>query len=560
MEQEIRTQLSRMVFTMLGLIGLGIYAYDFVMAGVSAVPALNISIFVVFGLAAAIAFRAIMALKNDVQAMRALKFDYDRRSEKDESIYTKPAEVFLEPQLLGHAYRLITEEIAKQQSKFSIPTGTLHAIVNGIDSRINERKSTVLYFAGLMVFMGLLGTFIGLMQTVGSVGELIGSMDMSGRAGENAFGGLIEGMKAPLKGMAVGFSSSLFGLTTSLVLGMLERFMTAALKAVRNEFEAWLTNMAQLESSGGEEMEAEAQTVLGKAVRRLGSMEGQIRAALDISADTNKAVGKLTVSMHSLVDTVNRHSENSNEELLAQMAEQIAVSQRDTMHKMAGLIQTQMDDRMQMQHAIDALVRAADRMSMGDLHPERIGPSMGSRVSAETFDHHERIDAESEFAFPDVGGKIGVFTRIHRALRSRGLVSVASHERRYAQLVHKLGHATEMAHRSLHRAMTQLEASRTADRNALFRFRKQQDLLASNMAVLAAKVEQLASAVVGSAEDKARALSRDLHTARMEFEVAMKRLEQHALHAQESSEEAKDMARDAVEQFEKSKQQQRAAG
>ncbi|MCI1757365.1 MAG: hypothetical protein LKM31_17220 [Sphingobium sp.] len=85
----------------------------------------------------------------------------------------------------------------------------------------------MIYFSGLMVFLGLLGAFMGLMKTVHSVSELIGSMDLNGKELHGRFGKMIEGMKAPLNGMSVGFSSSFFGLMTSMVLGALERFMTS---------------------------------------------------------------------------------------------------------------------------------------------------------------------------------------------------------------------------------------------------------------------------------------------------------------------------------------------
>jgi hypothetical protein len=94
-----------------------------------------------------------------------------------------------------------------------------------------------------------LGAFMGLMKTVSSVGELIGSLSVSGAGagGEDQIGKMIEGMKKPLNGMSVGFSSSLFGLLFSMVIGVLDRFMAGAMKAIRNEFEACLIDLAHLD-------------------------------------------------------------------------------------------------------------------------------------------------------------------------------------------------------------------------------------------------------------------------------------------------------------------------
>src|SRR5690606_8041845 len=127
---------------------------------------------------------------------------------------------------------------------------TVQMLLHDVDARINDRKSTIMYFSGLMVFLGLLGAFMGLMKTVHSVSDLIGGMDLSGASGTDGMAKMIEGMKAPLNGMSVGFSSSLFGLMTSMVLGALERCMTSAMKALRNEFEHWLSNVAALEGNG----------------------------------------------------------------------------------------------------------------------------------------------------------------------------------------------------------------------------------------------------------------------------------------------------------------------
>ncbi|WP_298190997.1 hypothetical protein [Novosphingobium sp.] len=251
MEKKLRAELVKMAVIMAVLIGLGIYAHEFVIDGIKAKMALNLSIFAIFGVAAGIAFRNVLSLRNEVVALRALQVDYGERAKRPRDPYAQPAVVFSEPELLGQGYRLIAEELGKQDN-LEIGADTVQTLLHDVDQRINDRKSTILYFSGLMVFLGLLGAFMGLMKTVHSVSDLIGAMDLSGAAGADSFGKMIEGMKAPLNGMSVGFSSSLFGLMTSMVLGALERCMTSAMKTLRNEFEHWLSNLAQLESGQSE--------------------------------------------------------------------------------------------------------------------------------------------------------------------------------------------------------------------------------------------------------------------------------------------------------------------
>ncbi|WP_421850839.1 hypothetical protein [Novosphingobium sp.] len=251
MERKLRAELLKMSVIMAVLAGLGIYAHEFVIDGIKAKLALNLSIFAIFGVAAGIAFRNVLSLRNEVIALHALQVDYGERARRPRDPYAQPAVVFHEPELLGQGYRLIAEELGKQDN-LEIGADTVQTLLHDVDQRINDRKSTILYFSGLMVFLGLLGAFMGLMKTVHSVSDLIGAMDVSGSAGPDSFGKMIEGMKAPLNGMSVGFSSSLFGLMTSMVLGALERCMTSAMKTLRGEFELWLSNLAQLEAGQGE--------------------------------------------------------------------------------------------------------------------------------------------------------------------------------------------------------------------------------------------------------------------------------------------------------------------
>lgn len=316
MEKTIKTELFKMSGIMVVLFGLGIYAHEFVIAGVMAKMALNLSIFGLFGVAAAISFRHVLSLRNEVVALNALQVDYGAKSKRPKDPYAKPAVVFHEPELLGAGYRLITEELGKQDD-LQISNSTVQTLLHDVDQRINERKSTTLYFSGLMVFLGLLGAFMGLMKTVHSVSDLIGAMDVSGKGGTDSFGKMIEGMKAPLNGMSVGFSSSLFGLMTSMVLGALERCSTAAMKALRNDFEHWLSNLAALESAQADGATASRPAAEFIAVRKAleagateltelrGVLGATTRSIVDTRADLDRltgAVAALTQGVHQLHD------------------------------------------------------------------------------------------------------------------------------------------------------------------------------------------------------------------------------------------------------------------
>ncbi|MGO4407317.1 flagellar motor protein MotA [Bosea sp. RAF48] len=105
--------------------------------------------------------------------------------------------------------------------------------------RLDDGREVLRYLAGLLVFLGLLGTFWGLLDTVGSVGTVIKSLRTGAEAGV-LFDELKAGLSAPLAGMGLSFSSSLFGIAGSLILGFLDLQVAQAQRRFRNELESWL--------------------------------------------------------------------------------------------------------------------------------------------------------------------------------------------------------------------------------------------------------------------------------------------------------------------------------
>ncbi|HUZ67482.1 MAG TPA: flagellar motor protein MotA [Beijerinckiaceae bacterium] len=102
-----------------------------------------------------------------------------------------------------------------------ISTVMLRAILDSIGTRLDESREIARYLTGLLVFLGLLGTFWGLLATVGSIGGVIKSMQ-TGADPSTMFDSLKNGLAAPIAGMSISFTSSLFGLAGSLVLGFLD--------------------------------------------------------------------------------------------------------------------------------------------------------------------------------------------------------------------------------------------------------------------------------------------------------------------------------------------------
>jgi hypothetical protein len=132
----------------------------------------------------------------------------------------------------------------------ALSTSTWRSILDSIATRLDENRDILRYLAGLLVFLGLLGTFWGLVTTVSAVGSTIQALSVgSGDAGI-IFEDLKKGLGAPLSGMGIAFSSSLFGLSGSLVLGFLDLQAGQAQNRFYTELEDWLSTITETEEFG----------------------------------------------------------------------------------------------------------------------------------------------------------------------------------------------------------------------------------------------------------------------------------------------------------------------
>ena len=122
----------------------------------------------------------------------------------------------------------------------AISTTVMRSLLDSLAARLDEARDLSRYMTGLLVFLGLLGTFWGLIETVGSVGKVIQNLKVGGEAGA-VFDALKDGLAAPLGGMGISFSSSLFGLAGSLILGFLDLQTSQAQNRFYTEVEDWLS-------------------------------------------------------------------------------------------------------------------------------------------------------------------------------------------------------------------------------------------------------------------------------------------------------------------------------
>jgi hypothetical protein len=140
------------------------------------------------------------------------------------------------PKLLAPMAAILGGE---RSGRMSISQQTMRHLLDSIATRLDEARDISRYMTGLLVFLGLLGTFWGLIETVGSVGKVIEGLKVGGDAG-SLLDALKEGLAAPLGGMGISFSSSLFGLAGSLILGFLDLQSSQAQNRFYTDLEDWL--------------------------------------------------------------------------------------------------------------------------------------------------------------------------------------------------------------------------------------------------------------------------------------------------------------------------------
>jgi hypothetical protein len=201
--------------------------------------------------------------------------------------------------------------LGDRKGRFSLSALSLRSLLDGISSRLDESRDLSRYLIGLLIFLGLLGTFWGLLQTIRSVGDVIGNLSIGGGDLTAVFANLKSGLQAPLTGMGTAFSSSLFGLAGSLILGFMELQAGQAQNHFFNQLEDWLASQTRLASGalsvseGGDQgVPAYVQALLEQTADSLESLqrtmergeEGRISATNNMSALTER-ISTLTDQM-----------------------------------------------------------------------------------------------------------------------------------------------------------------------------------------------------------------------------------------------------------------------
>ncbi len=210
----------------------------------------------------------------------------------------------------------IATMLRDRKGHLSLSTTSMRSIMDSIGGRLDEARDTGRYLVGLLVFLGLLGTFWGLLDTMTSVGNVINSLDTKQSDSVIVFEELKQGLAAPLKGMGTAFSSSLMGLAGSLILGFLDLQASHAHNRFYNELEEWLSGITELTPAGNSITSDQAARQLSVAVydmqHAIAGLSAQLQAGIGLAGhaaqtaavsgpDNDKAMKDLAVGVDQLV-------------------------------------------------------------------------------------------------------------------------------------------------------------------------------------------------------------------------------------------------------------------
>jgi biopolymer transport protein ExbB/TolQ len=232
----------------------------------------------------------------------------------------QPLQQATPPVLLAPMARMLAGR-ADGERRITLSGTAMRTLLDGIASRLDESRELSRYVTGVMIFLGLLGTFWGLLHTVSSVAAVINGMSLTGGDVNAMFAQLKSGLAGPLAGMGTAFSSSMFGLSGALILGFLDLMAGQAMNRFFNELEEWLAGFTRLSTGllGGDgetSMPGYMQALMEQTAENMEALQRVLTRGEDARTQSNATLQSFSERMGTLTDTL-----RANQQLMAKLAE-----------------------------------------------------------------------------------------------------------------------------------------------------------------------------------------------------------------------------------------------
>ncbi|MGC1777109.1 MAG: flagellar motor protein MotA [Xanthobacteraceae bacterium] len=264
-------------------------------------PALNALIILVLAIGVVLTLRQVVRLYPEIAWVNGFRLNDPRHAERTPVLLAPMAAI-----------------LRSRMGRMAISAQMMRGILDSIAMRLDEARDISRYMTGLLVFLGLLGTFWGLIATVGSVGGVIQGLKATGDAA-SMFDSLRQGLAAPLTGMGISFSSSLFGLAGSLVLGFLDLQSSQAQNRFYTELEDWLSTTvydhgAEPGAAAGDPGEMRnAVERLRAAVTEAGGSKAASAAMANLAEAIQGLVAHMRIEQQTIRSWVDGQAEQQNE-------------------------------------------------------------------------------------------------------------------------------------------------------------------------------------------------------------------------------------------------------
>lgn len=335
--QKPQKFMNRMLLFLAAVIILGGVLRGPLLAAFSANIVLNGVIAATLLIGVIFAFRRVVDLKPEIEWIKAFK-----RHESAASSVT--------PRLMAPAAALLS---AQEEGSMRLSTLSMRSVLDGIASRLEESREISRYFTQLLIFLGLLGTFWGLLGTIGAIGGTINGLSVDGSDMALMFDELKAGLEAPLSGMGTAFSSSLFGLAGSLIMGFMDLQATQSQTRFYNDVEDWLASVTHLSRSEVAEGVASPSSYMTALMEQTADGIDRLQRTLKQSEDARTGAQQtMTVIAESLaaladrLDAQSAHQAKSeeSERALTAAISQLAKSHADAAQKETPMPAPAMDD------------------------------------------------------------------------------------------------------------------------------------------------------------------------------------------------------------------------
>jgi hypothetical protein len=287
--------LARMALFLVAVAGIVAALFPVIAQAFMVNPGLNGLILAVLLLGILYTFRLVLVLRPEVDWIERVQATGRPGGPKGGG----PSPVLLAP---------LARMLGERQGRLAMSALSMRSILDGISARLDEGRELSRYLTGLLIFLGLLGTFWGLIHTIGSVADVISGLSFQAGADVgDTFSQLQRGLAAPLSGMGTAFSASLFGLAGSLVLGFLDLQAGLAMSRFYTALEDWLSGQARITGGlgvgdGEQSVPAYLQALLEQTAENLDTLQRTMSQGEEGRRQSNQNLMALTDKLSTLSD------------------------------------------------------------------------------------------------------------------------------------------------------------------------------------------------------------------------------------------------------------------